>query len=171
MRDFGHADLLTPEAIGEPGQRTFRLQVRSGEETASLWLEKEQLAALAMGIRQLLEQTPSPDAPAEPAPASASEPLPNDPDVDFKIGRLSLGYDEDRQLALIFAYTVDDPDNAPPSFRCGISRGQCEAFAGQAEEVVKGGRPVCILCETPIEPDGHQCLRRNGHASHPVSLE
>lgn len=171
MWDFGHAELLAPEAIGEPGKRTFRLQVRSGEETASLWLEKEQLAALAMGIRQLLEQTTSPDAPAEPAPASPIDPLPNDPDVDFKIGRLSLGYDEERRMAMIFAYTMDDPDDAPPSFRCGISRGQCEAFADQADEVLKAGRPVCILCETPIEQDGHQCLRRNGHASHPMSLE
>src|SRR3990170_5587109 len=98
MWDFGRAELLEPEAIGEPGQRTFRLRVISGSEAASLWLEKEQLIALTLAIRQLLEQTaeegPSGE-PEEPAPDAA---FPEHPQVDFKLGRLGIGYDEKRQM-------------------------------------------------------------------------
>ena len=69
MWDFGRAELLEPEAIGEPGQRTFRLRVLSGSEAASLWLEKEQLVALTLAIRQLLEQTDEEDASSEAGPS------------------------------------------------------------------------------------------------------
>ena len=62
MWDFGRAELLEPEAIGEPGQRRFRLRVQSGDKAASLWMEKEQLAALSFGIRQILEQNTGDEA-------------------------------------------------------------------------------------------------------------
>ena len=72
MRDFGHADVLEPEVTGEPGQRTFRVLVMSGRESAALWLEKEQLAALALAIRQLLEQTSGGDTASDTLTVSPS---------------------------------------------------------------------------------------------------
>ena len=94
MWDFGHAELLEPEAIGEPGQRAFRLRVMSKDESASLWLEKEQLAALTLAFRHLLEQTEdAPAAEAEPPPPA--QPFPERPQVEMKLGRLGIGYDED----------------------------------------------------------------------------
>jgi len=163
MPDFGRAELLEPEAIGEPGQRTFRLRVRRGLESASLWLEKEQLAALTLAIRQLLEQTSEADAPGEEE-AQAGGAFPEPAQVEFKIGRLGIGYDEDLHMVTIFAYSLDDEEDAPPSFACQVSRGQCSAFAEQAEEVISAGRPVCVLCGLAIENGDHKCLRRNGHA-------
>ena len=88
MEDFGSVSGLEAEAIGEPGRRTFRLRVRSGQQTASLWLEKEQLQALAVALMQVLvragkaERLPAPGAspsPLSPIPLSlphVAHPLP-----------------------------------------------------------------------------------------------
>jgi uncharacterized repeat protein (TIGR03847 family) len=169
MWDFGHADLLEPEAIGEPGQRVFRLRVMSGAETASLWLEKEQLTALALAFRHLLEQIDERPGDA-PAPASG-QPFPERPQVDMKLGRLGIGYDEDLRMVTIFAYAPEDAEDAPPAFACQVNLKQCATFAERAEETVNAGRPICVLCHTPIEKSGHKCERRNGHSSQPISLE
>src|SRR4030042_1588088 len=53
LLEFGRVNSREAEAIGEPGQRTFRLRVSSGQRTASLWLEKEQLQALALALMRL----------------------------------------------------------------------------------------------------------------------
>jgi uncharacterized repeat protein (TIGR03847 family) len=170
MWDFGHADLLEPEAIGEPGQRVFRLRVMSKDESASLWLEKEQLAALTLAFRHLLEQTDEPPE-AELAPMPASQPFPERPQVELKLGRLGIGYDEDLRMVTIFAYATEEAEDAPPTFACQVSLNQCAAFAERAEETISAGRPICVLCGAPIEKDGHKCHRRNGHSSQPISLE
>ena len=171
MWDFGRAELLEPEAIGEPGQRTFRLRVLSGSEAASLWLEKEQLVALTLAIRQLLEQTDEEEASSEAGPSQSGDTFPQQPQVDFKIGRLGIGYDEKRRMVTIFAYEEEVEEGAPPTFACQVSRSQCHAFAERAEEVITAGRPVCLLCGEAINPEGHRCVRRNGHTERPVSLE
>jgi uncharacterized repeat protein (TIGR03847 family) len=172
MWDFGQADLLEPEAIGEPGKRMFRLRVMSGAgDAASLWLEKEQLAALTLAIRQLVEQTGG-DL-DEPEPSSAAT-FPDRPEVDFKIGKLGIGYDEGQRTVAIFAYEIaeEEPDDdASPAFSCRASLPQCNRFADRAEEVISGGRPLCILCGGPIDKQGHDCPRRNGHSKRPIALE
>lgn len=170
MWDFGHADLLEPEAIGEPGQRAFRLRVMSKDESASLWLEKEQLAALTLAFRHLLEQTGD-QPPAEPEPAPAAQPFPERPQVEMKLGRLGIGYDDDQRMVTIFAYATEEAEDAPPTFACQVSLTQCVTFAERAEETINAGRPVCVLCGSPIEKDGHKCHRRNGHSTQPISLE
>ncbi|MCH8025333.1 MAG: DUF3090 family protein [Chloroflexi bacterium] len=173
MRDFGRADVLEPDVTGEPGQRTFRVLVMSGRESAALWLEKEQLAALALAIRQLLEQTSGADTGAEPTSPQSIQPFPEQPDLSFKLARLGIGYDEATQLITIFAYDIEevsgekDDDDAIPAFSCQAGRGQCRDFAGRAEEIVSAGRPVCVLCGGPIDDGDHLCLRRNGHSQRP----
>lgn len=168
MWDFGRAELMEPEAIGEPGKRTFRLRVRSGGDSASLWLEKEQLAALTLAIRQLLEQTDVSDD--EPDDVEL-EGFPEPPGVEFKIGRLGIGYNESDRLVAIFAYTIEDDENASPSFSCNVTRHQCRTFAERAEQAIAGGRPICVLCGGPIEKGSHRCLRRNGHNKVQIMLD
>ena len=171
MWDFGRAELLEPEAIGQPGQRTFRLRVISGSDAASLWLEKEQLIALTLAIHQLLEQTAEENAPDESDEPAATVRFPAHPQVDFKLGRLGIGYDEKRRMVTIFAYAQDEEEDAPPTFACQVSRSQCRTFADRAEKTIAAGRPICVLCGGPIDREGHKCLRRNGHSAHPISLE
>jgi len=170
MWDFGRVEALEPEAIGAPGKRTFRLRARSDRECASLWLEKEQLAQLTLALRELLARTGA-DDPAAPRVDSAGFPA-ND-DVEFKIGRLGIGYDERRRMVVLFAYEIaeEEDEQASPTFACQASPAQCRGFAERAEEVISAGRPVCFLCGAPIDPEGHVCPRANGHSDHPISLE
>ena len=51
---FGALSRVNVEAIGVPGQRTFRLVLESGPASASLWLEKEQLYQLAIYIQEII---------------------------------------------------------------------------------------------------------------------
>jgi uncharacterized repeat protein (TIGR03847 family) len=172
MWDFGRAELLEPEAIGEPGERVFRLRVMSSTEAASLWLEKEQLAALTLAMRQLLEQADEEEAASEkPEAVAPSRAFPEQAAVDFKLGRLGIGYDDRRRMVTIFAYAMDLDEDAPPTFACQVSLDQCVTFAERAESTISAGRPICILCGVAIENDGHKCLRRNGHSKLPVSFE
>jgi uncharacterized repeat protein (TIGR03847 family) len=172
MWDFGKAELLEPEAIGEPGSRVFRLRVMSETEAASLWLEKEQLAALALAIRQLLEQTEDDERPSEARePARPTRPFPLNAEIDFKLDRLGIGYDERQRMVTIFAYAMNLEEDDPPTFACQLSLDQCEAFAESAEATVKAGRPICLLCGVAIEGGKHKCLHRNGHSTLSVSFE
>ncbi len=172
MWDFGRAELLEAEAIGEPGQRVFRLRVMSSTEAASLWLEKEQLAALAVAMRQLLEQADDEEHPGDgPEPVVSSRSFPSETEIDFKLGRLGIGYDDRLRMVTIFGYAMDLDEDAAPTFACQVSLDQCEAFAERAEATINAGRPICILCGVAIENDTHKCLRRNGHSKLPVSLE
>jgi len=172
MWDFGRADSIMPEAIGEPGDRRFRVRIVAGIDTASLWMEKEQLAALALALSRLLEQTPDTEEAGEFGPGPPPDSFPEAPDVDFRLSRLGIGHDEEATSISLFAYDLDvaeDDDN--PTFSCQIGRRQSRDFADRAEEVVNAGRPVCLLCGGPINPDGHQCGRRNGHTDRLVSFQ
>ena len=54
--DFNPVSAIVADAVGRPGQRTFFLQARQGADMATLLMEKEQVAALATSILQLLEE-------------------------------------------------------------------------------------------------------------------
>ncbi|MEX2238635.1 MAG: DUF3090 family protein [Dehalococcoidia bacterium] len=162
--DFGYVDEIDAEAIGEPGNRVFRVRARGGAQTASLWLEKQQLQALSLAIRQILEQAqhsaqPGPDT-IRPIPMPD---FPLNPSVDFRVGRLALGWDDSRQRLIIQAYEVGAADDDPPTFSCLTSAEHAMAFCDQAEATVSAGRPICFLCHESMEPEGHACVRSNGH--------
>jgi uncharacterized repeat protein (TIGR03847 family) len=40
------------------------------------------------------------------------------------------------------------------------------ALARHAAAIVAAGRPICVLCGRPIDPEGHFCPKRNGHGEH-----
>lgn len=173
MWEFGRVDSVEPEAIGEPGNRQFRVRVVAGSRTASLWLEKEQLAALSLALRRLLEQTRDTEVAIEPEPIASADSFPAEADVDFKLSRLGIGHDEEATAVSIFAYdmeSAEDSDEASPAFSCQVSRAQSRIFAERAEKIVNAGRPVCVLCGGSIDASGHKCLRRNGHSERSVSL-
>ena len=163
--EFGPAFLIDAEAIGEPGQRTFRIIISSGHEVASLWLEKEQLQALGVAIRRQLATQRRPRRALDPndLPALHNTPLPP-PSVDFRVGQLALGYDPDHDT---FVLQADDAEVDPSDqslFACQVTADQAWVLAQRIEMIVAAGRPPCPLCGAPLNRgEDHICPRSNGH--------
>jgi hypothetical protein len=87
--DLGPVLGLQAESVGVPGQRTFRIHAHSAQGAARLWLEKEQLQALAVAIEEFLSELPA--ARRTLPGSSASLPFPPQATLEFTIGRLALG--------------------------------------------------------------------------------
>lgn len=167
--DLNPVSAITADAIGVPGKRVFYLQARQGKRVVTLLIEKEQVRALAVGIEQLLEQIErrsSRPLPAQDPPLQADLLLQEPLEPAFRVGQMGLGYDEERGLVVLIAQEAlaegEDPDDAAVA-RFWATREQMRALSRHALEVVERGRPVCPLCNQPIDPEGHFCPPRNGH--------
>lgn len=149
------------EAIGEPGQRRFRLMTLVGGETFILWMEKQQLDALGQALGQVVDQIPGFERPV----IGVSSGFGLDPSTrnQFRVGRMELGYEEDdnRIVVIAFDMAADTDDGPTVSFR--LSPDQAWAVSEDAARVVAAGRPRCVLCGAPMEPSGHACPEQNGH--------
>jgi uncharacterized repeat protein (TIGR03847 family) len=160
--DYGRASSVDAEAIGQPGQRRFRLLVRSDSGAAAVWLEKQQLDAIGTWLSESLERLdkehPAAQLDEEPSPFGAIF------DLDFRASQVGLGYAEDVDLFAVQAYDSERAlQSQTPTFRCFLTRGQSRVLARKIASVVAAGRPICPLCEMPIDPSGHVCPRSNGH--------
>lgn len=181
QHDFAAVNAIDAESIGTPGKRTFRIRILCGDDSASLWVEKQQLAALGEAIPRLLEQLQTPDQHADQNPETIGY-FPDDPTVEFKVGRFALGYsaDEDRLVLLAHDLNVElegeaeeeeeeeeeeeiEEEATPPTFMCRFTREQARQLSDACTDAVAGGRPLCMICHRPIDPDGHFCPRTNGH--------
>ena len=159
--DFGEAVSVDAEAIGQPGQRRFRLMVRSGSQTAALWMEKQQLQGIGDWIADVIkkedEAHPATPVEVEPDPFGAIY------DIELQVVQIGLGFNEDSKLFAVQAFDAES-STAEPALQCHLSLGQSRVLVRTIERVIAGGRPICPLCGSPIEPDGHMCPKSNGHA-------
>ncbi len=158
--EFTSVSRLNAEALGEPGNRTFRMQVDSASSSASVWLEKEDLFQLALAIQQIVGSLPDEKLSLSGPPTERE--APGLTSLDFKAMNLALGHDPRRGLFVIDAYT--DDDGADPTIRVWLDKKQMLDFSEEAMRVCAAGRPLCPLCGRAIDPDGHRCARLNGHA-------
>ena len=170
MIDFGMVDAVDAEAIGLPGERTFRLRAFAGPNRASLWMEKEQLGALGRAISRLLaDHAPRREEPTSaPAPYNLGD-FGEHPDVEFRVVRLGLDLDvEGDERVLILADDEEALERGnTPAFRMEVRRAAARALVTQIAGVVSAGRPRCPLCGQPLEGDGeHFCPGSNGHGEH-----
>jgi uncharacterized repeat protein (TIGR03847 family) len=160
--DFGQVSSLDAEAIGPPGQRRFRLTVIHDDDAASLWLEKEQLAALGTAIEQQLVRTDRQRRRVEPPSDEGALPFPLNPGLDMRVGQIALGYDESRSLFRLQASVVNSADNQRATFTCAATHQQARMLIGVITRLMSTGRPTCPLCGAVIEGE-HACPRTNGH--------
>ena len=162
--DLGALQTFETEAVGEPGQRRFRLRVATEETSASLWLEKEQVRALSTAIQQVLSQHRR----AEDGKRPSSQPLgafPLNADLDFQVGRLALAYDDEAEVLAIYVTDMEAGQETPmATLRATFTRIQARLFSAQADETVEGGRSLCPLCKEPVDDYDHLCPPSNGHS-------
>lgn len=180
--DFGRADVFDAESIGEPGARRFRIFVRSRRGSASLWLERDQLETLGSLIEKVLAQTTGvmtlrAEAQAEPTPPpGAPSDFPREPDVEFIVGPMQLGYDDDDEELLLRATPIEVVESEgelfaregeEPLFSVLFTRQQAQQLCSSINSLMLLGRPRCPFCSRPMGP-GHICAKQNGY--HPVGL-
>jgi uncharacterized repeat protein (TIGR03847 family) len=163
--DFGLVSAVKAEALGEPGQRRFRLLLEGQGGNACLWLEKHQLFQLSVVIRQMLATLSSPGSSEVPPYPGASPANQNQSSMEFDVGNLSLGHDPKKDLFLIEAHNREDDQDTEALLGFWASRTQLEDLADEAQTVCAAGRPLCPLCNAPMGPEAHICPKSNGHHS------
>ncbi len=172
--DLNPVDRITTGAVGEPGSRVFYLQARKQLRVITVICEKEHVAALALAIDQLLLSLAKGDADAvvEPDPIiSKSMELEYPLDPIFRVGQMSLGYDEISGRLVVIAYELleeegeeeEEEESTASVVRLWATPAQMRALSIHGQQVVAAGRPRCTMCGEPIDPEGHFCPRRNGH--------
>lgn len=159
-REMDPVDWISAGAIGDPGDRTFYLQARKGEEWLGVVVEKQQVAALAHAASQLLA---SAGAPVSDDVLDAGD-LHLEPVVpEFRVGAMGLG--SDPEVSRVVLQLVELPEEEPPAeaepetVRLWLDRDQLASLVADAAYAVQGGREVCVLCSTPLAAgDEHVCL-------------
>ncbi len=183
--DFDTPDRFATDTVGEPGDRTFFLQAVQGPRVASVMLEKEQVAALAdrvLAVIDEVERRGLAAIDAGPAGRLDVRPLEQPLHEEFRVGTLTIAWDEDIDRLIIEARSmmfdagagesavrdeedVDDddiPDDAPIGpdvLRVRLTAFMAQQFARRANTVVAGGRTVCPFCGEVLAPTGHFCRR------------
>jgi uncharacterized repeat protein (TIGR03847 family) len=185
--DYDPPDRFVAGTVGEPGNRTFYLQASGGGRVTTVALEKQQVAALAERVDEILDEllrlSGGTAAPAL-APAGLEDHAPLDTPLleDFRVGTLSLAWDPDGAVLVIEAHAAvesaeaveldADAEPADPVegdeqegdlLRVRLQAAAARAFAKRATAVVGAGRPPCPFCGLPLDATGHLCPRQNGY--------
>jgi uncharacterized repeat protein (TIGR03847 family) len=186
---FDPPERFVPGTVGEPGQRTFFLQARSGTQVTSVALEKQQVQILGERVAELLDELLLADEATSTVPAITpagmidNEPLDQPIEEEFRAGTITLSWDAADERVVIEVFPVveveaelpveaaeqeliDLPIEEPPPEELLLVRmpaAMARSFAARAESVVAAGRPPCPFCGGPMDADGHLCPRSNGH--------
>jgi uncharacterized repeat protein (TIGR03847 family) len=158
--ELSQADFITVDTIGPPGQRTFYLQAAQDDLVVTLIIEKEQAAAIAVAIGGALQQLGVAEEEFDLSGLDLIPPI----EPLFRVGKLELGYDQERDMLVIAAEELTAEDEQGGRVRNWARHEQMAMLARKAAVAVAAGRPICPLCDEVIEPDEeHVCVRDNGH--------
>lgn len=174
---FRTPDRFVAGTVGQPGARTFYLQAVHDTRVISVILEKQQVAVLAERIDALLVEvnrrfgTP---LPPDTAVVEDLSPLVMPVDAEFRVGTMGLGWDSEAQTVVVELLAVtdtefdasvvlDDAEDGPDAVRVFLSPESARQFSSRSTRVISAGRPPCPLCEEPLDPEGHICVRTNGY--------
>jgi uncharacterized repeat protein (TIGR03847 family) len=166
---FDPPDRFVAGAVGEPGHRTFFLQAAKGRAVLTVALEKVQVALLAERIGAIAADTAGESERDRTREVLAPAPSLREPIVEaFRVGSMTLVYDEEGHRVTVEAQEVGDPapdddDDPREMLRVRMPLDDAVRFAESALQVVAAGRLPCPLCGEPLDPQGHICVRRNGY--------
>ena len=156
--DLNDVTRVTAGAVGEPGKRSFYLQLRAGGALISLTIEKEQLRVLTERLQEVFSRVSVPSAVALPNMA-LEEPI----RPVWRVGFMTLTYNQERKRFEVSLVELVEEGEEPATGRFEASLAQMQALATHAATVITAGRPPCPLCGGPIDHDGGICPRLNGH--------
>ena len=151
MQVFDAPERVMVGTRGPVGERMFLLQARQGRRLVVVKCEKQQLAALATWIGEVLETLGR--------PGHLPEDLELEPEYepDLEAGEIVVALDE---VTSSLEVTLRDGDDGVV---ITLTREWAGALAIAITRLVERGRPPCPLCGLPLDPRGHDCPRTNGH--------
>ncbi len=150
---FGSPDKVMVGVRGEVGNRLFLLQVREGRRLAILKCEKAQLGALADWLAAMLVEM------GRPAHLPDDFTLEPEYEFDFAVGDIAVAVDEEASTIEVTFESLEDEH----TLTLTLSREWAGGLAIAIARLVEAGRPLCPLCGGPLDPQGHDCPRTNGH--------
>ncbi|MFF1883619.1 DUF3090 domain-containing protein [Pseudarthrobacter sp. NPDC058196] len=171
VHEFDWPDRVVVGTIGQPGARTFYLQVRAGSQVVSIAMEKQQSALLAEKIDEILDQLIAVEGNPFSIPTGTPPELVDNDQLEavqeqFRTGAMSLGWDPTTAQVVIEAHPITDADDdesldedsdESEMLVVRMPVGTARAFAKRTREIVGAGRPACPICGYPIDADGHTC--------------
>ncbi len=173
---FRTPDRFVAGTVGEPGNRTFYLQAAHDNRVVSVMLEKQQVAVLAERIGALLAEVNRRFGMPLPPEAEVEDlsPLITPVDAEFRVGTMGLGWDAEAHSVVVELLAVsdtefdasvilDDAEEGPDAVRVFLSPESAQQFAARSNRIISAGRPPCPLCDEPLDPEGHLCVRTNGY--------
>ncbi|MGI8578248.1 MAG: DUF3090 domain-containing protein [Nocardioidaceae bacterium] len=114
VHNYEQPERFVAGTVGQPGQRVFFLQARAGARITSVALEKQQVAILAERMDLLLDEAlrrSGGDAsiPAvAPAGLEDGDPLEQPIEEEFRVGTITLSWEDDAGLVVIEFFPVSD---------------------------------------------------------------
>lgn len=179
IHEFDPVERFVAGTVGEPGERSFFLQARSGARVVSVLLEKAQVLAIAERLNLLMKEL----AKIEPKITSKFNGIPVEIDdkpleipimEEFRVGIIGLAWVSDRELVQIDLQATTeennesdeifgDEDESADVLRVLLSVAQTRSFVARSFAVVASGRPPCPFCGLALDPRGHICPRANGY--------
>ena len=174
---FDPVERFVAGTVGQPGERTFFIQARTGSRLISVSLEKTQVQALAERLTYMIREIKQSDPTIVIQRLTRDDaPLETPIEEEFRIGVIGIAFDASRELIQIDLQAVSEGDEEEPEFidvddltgdqdimRVLISPAMAEQFAKRAMSVVSAGRLPCPFCGGPIDMRGHLCPRANGY--------
>ena len=153
--DLPDVDSFTAGTVGPAGQRTFFLQAVAGPQIVTLKVEKQQVAALADYLADMLEDLPEPSITSMPGDLGLATPI----DPEWSVASMGVAYVESRDRVALWAEQLqrDDDDTSPATSRFQLTRGQVSAFIRHARNLVAAGRPPCPYCGAPLNDGETWC--------------
>jgi uncharacterized repeat protein (TIGR03847 family) len=137
-------------------------------------VEKQQIELLSASILEILSRV---GLETGEGPDDAEMDLEEPVEPVWRAGRLSIGYEQDRDLILLELVELvpgqeeaeeaveadEDLELDAERLRLWATRDQMLALSRHGAQVVARGRPTCQFCGNPIDPEGHRCPAMNGH--------
>ncbi|UQE76731.1 DUF3090 domain-containing protein [Gordonia sp. PP30] len=177
IHEFREPERFVAGTVGQPGDRTFFLQVTAGPETVSVQIEKQQVMILADRLGYLLDEVArrfGTRVPPESSSVADTSPLAMPIDAEFHVGSMGLGWDAEASAVVVELLAVteepidetvilDDTAEGPDTVRVFLTAEAAREFSARSMKVVAAGRPLCPLCHQPLDAAGHICARSNGY--------
>lgn len=154
--ELDQVDRFIAGAVGMPGDRIFYFQVVAESRIMSFKCEKMQVQALGEAIQKILV-----DLPSLQGKSNYWAPLDLPALNEWNVGTIGIGYEPglDKVIVIFEELVPEDEDGGKARF--SLSREQAASYAFNFGSVLAGGRPQCVVCSLPIDPDGYNCVCLN----------